>query len=168
MTFPLALLTRADTLKDMAQSEQAQSIAQAAAIPFRTDRKTGAVEVLLIRRRDESGRPKAKWGIPKGLVDPGFNHEDAAHAESMQEAGVDGTLSDEPVGSFVYEKLGGTYLVQVYAMRVTRVREHWDEERVRERRWFPIREAAEVVGRESVGRLIRKVERGLTARVKAR
>jgi phosphohistidine phosphatase len=152
----------------MAQSEQAQFIAQAAAVPFRTDRRTGAVEVLLIRRRDEAGRPKAKWGIPKGLVDPGFNHEDAAHMESMQEAGVDGPLSASPLGEFTYEKFGGTYLVRVYAMKVTKVRDHWDEEDERVRRWFPIAEAADTVGRESVARLIRKLSRQLSALAKAR
>lgn len=150
----------------MAQSEQAQYIAQAAAIPFRTDRRTGEVEVLLIRRRDER-KPRAKWGIPKGLVDPGFNHEDTAHMESMQEAGVDGPLSDEPLGEFTYEKFGGTCLVRVYAMKVTKVRDHWDEEDERERRWFPIAEAADTVGREWVARLIRKLSRQLSTVAKA-
>ena len=153
----------------MAQSPsgQQQYIDQAAAIPYRVDRKTGEVEVLLIRRTDDdNGKPKrsAKWGIPKGLVDPGLNHEDTAHMESMQEAGVDGPLSDEPVGTFTYEKFGGTCLVQVYAMRVNRVRDTWDEQDFRQRRWFPIGEAAETVGREAVGRLIRKLARRLKAR----
>ena len=161
--FPLALLTLADKLKAMAQSEQAQFIAQAAAVPFRVDRRTGTVEVLLIRRRDEAGRPKAKWGIPKGLVDPGLDHEGAAHLESVQEAGVDGPLSASPLGEFTYEKFGGTYLVRVYAMRVTKVQDHWDEEDERERRWFPIALAAQTVGREGVARLIRKLARQLDA-----
>ena len=140
----------------MAQSDQQQYIDQAAAIPYRVDRKSGAVEVLLIRRTDEA-KGKAKWGIPKGLVDPGFNHEDAAHMEAMQEAGVDGPLSEEPVGQFTYDKFGGTCLVQVFGMRVSKVRDHWDEEKLRERRWFPIDEAARTVGREAVGRLIRRL-----------
>jgi 8-oxo-dGTP pyrophosphatase MutT (NUDIX family) len=150
----------------MAQSQQEQFIAQAAAIPYRIDRRTGQVEVLLIRRRDPAkgkadvkGKPdaKAKWGIPKGSVDPGLNHEDAAHMEAMQEAGVDGPLSDEPVGAFTYAKYGGTCLVQVYAMRVTKIRDHWDEDRERLREWFPILQAAGIVGREAVGRLIRRL-----------
>jgi 8-oxo-dGTP pyrophosphatase MutT (NUDIX family) len=145
----------------MAQSQQEQFIAQAAAIPYRVDRRTGQVEVLLIRRRDEA---KAKWGIPKGSVDPGLNHEDAAHMEAMQEAGIDGPLSEEPVGTFTYAKYGGTCLVQVYAMRVTKVRDHWDEDKVRQREWFPILRAAETVGREAVGRMIRR----LAARLKSR
>ena len=140
----------------MPQQHQAQPIAQAAAIPYRLDRRTGRVEVLMIRRRDGG-----KWGIPKGLVDPGLNHPEAAEMEALQEAGVEGPLSDRPVGNFVYDKSHGTCLVRVYAMKVSKVREHWDEERLRERRWFPIEEAAAVCGRESVARLIRRLAASL-------
>ena len=51
----------------MGMSTPEHYVAQAAAIPFRTDPQSGRLEVLMIRRRD--GR---KWGIPKGLVDPGL------------------------------------------------------------------------------------------------
>jgi phosphohistidine phosphatase len=139
-------------------TEQQDYIAQAAAIPYRVDARSGQVEVLLIRRRDGG-----KWGIPKGLVDPGLNHPQAAKMEALQEAGIEGPLSDEPLGHFIYEKSQGTCLVQVYAMRVRRTHEHWDEEKLREREWFPIERAASLVGREAVGRLIRRLARSLRA-----
>ena len=142
----------------MALPEQDHFVAQAAAIPVRTDAETGRLQVLMIRRRD--GR---KWGIPKGLVDPGLNHPQAAKMEALQEAGIEGPLSDEPLGHFIYEKSQGTCLVQVYAMRVRRTHEHWDEEKLREREWFPIERAASLVGREAVGRLIRRLARSLRA-----
>jgi len=66
-------------------------------------------------------------------------------------------LSERSLGNFVYDKSHGTCLVRVYAMKVAKVREHWDEERVRERRWFPIDQAADVCGRDAVARLIRKL-----------
>ena len=136
----------------MPQQHQAQYVAQAAAIPYRIDRKTRQAEVLMIRRRDGG-----KWGIPKGLVDPGLNHPEAAAMEALQEAGVEGPLSERSLGNFVYDKSHGTCLVRVYAMKVSKVHEHWDEERVRERRWFGIDQAADVCGREAVARLIRKL-----------
>ena len=136
----------------MPQQHQAQYVAQAAAIPYRVERKTGGAEVLMIRRRDGG-----KWGIPKGLVDPGLNHPEAAAMEALQEAGVEGPLSERPLGNFVYDKSHGTCLVRVYAMKVAKVHDHWDEERLRERRWFPIDQAADVCGREPVARLIRKL-----------
>jgi len=139
-------------------TEQKTYIAQAAAIPFRTNAETGRPEVLLIRRTDKEN---GKWGIPKGLVDPGFNHSEAARQEALEEAGVTGRLSEEPLGSFTYEKFGGVCRVQVYAMKVTQVREHWEEEGMRERKWFDIKRAAAVVGRESIAALIRELAQAL-------
>ena len=136
----------------MPQQHQAQYVAQAAAIPYRMDRRTGRPEVLMIRRLDGG-----KWGIPKGLVDPGLSHPEAAEMEALQEAGVEGSLSERSLGNFIYDKAHGTCQVRVYSMKVTKLREHWDEERLRERKWFPIDEAADVCGREAVARLIRRL-----------
>lgn len=133
-------------------SSEDQYTAQAAAIPFRKDPQSGRLQVLMIRRRD--GR---KWGIPKGLVDPGFTHAQAAATEAREEAGVEGRVSDEPLGSFTYDKFGGTCLVRVFALRVTRLMPHWDEEDVRERQWFDIHDAAHIAGRPDVGRLIARL-----------
>ena len=129
--------------------QQDQYTAQAAAIPVRTDPQTGRLQVLLIRRHD--GR---KWGIPKGLVDPGFTHAEAAATEAREEAGVEGRVSDTPIGSFTYDKYGGTCLVKVYVLRVTRVMPQWDEQRLRERQWFDIDDAARKAGRDAVRRMI--------------
>jgi 8-oxo-dGTP pyrophosphatase MutT (NUDIX family) len=135
----------------MSVPSQERYVAQAAAIPVRKDPKTGRPQVLLIRRRD--GR---KWGIPKGLVDPGYTHAQTAAKESVEEAGVEGVVSGAPVGDFTYDKFGGTCLVKVYVLRVTRVLDHWDEEAVRERRWFDAREAGGVASRPAVRELIAK------------
>jgi phosphohistidine phosphatase len=129
--------------------DETRHFPQAAAIPFRTDPQSGRVQVMLIRRRD--GR---KWGIPKGMVDPGLTPAEAAAMEAREEAGLEGRLSDEPLGSFTYGKFGGTCLVRVFVMRVTRVMPSWDEEPLRERRWFDINEAATIAGRPEVRRLI--------------
>ena len=136
----------------MSVAHQKQYVAQAGAIPIRKHPQTGRLQVLLIRRRD--GR---KWGIPKGLVDPGYNHVQTAAKESLEEAGVEGVVSDTPVGDFTYDKFGGTCLVQVYVLHVTRVLDHWDEMGLRERRWFDVREAADVAGRPAVRELIAKL-----------
>ena len=105
-----------------------------------------------IRRRD--GR---KWGIPKGLVDPGDTHAQTAAKESFEEAGIEGVISDAPVGDFTYDKFGGTCLVRVYVLHVTRMLDHWDEEGFRERRWFDVREAADTAARPAVRELIAKL-----------
>ena len=124
-------------------------IPQAAAVPFRVDGR-GRIEILLIRRRD-----KRKWGIPKGLVDPGDAPRDTALIESDEEAGVTGNVVGEPLGEYTYEKFGGTCRVSVFALRVTEERETFLEQRARERRWYPLDEAVETVAREDVGEMIR-------------
>src|SRR3954469_20864193 len=126
-------------------------IPQAAAVPFRTS-AAGAVEVLLIRRRPDGG-----WGIPKGLIDPGRTALEAAATEAMEEAGVEGELLPATLGVFEYGKFGGTCRVEVFGLRVSRVHDHFDEERLRERRWFPLDDAARAAKRSDVGAIIARV-----------
>ena len=131
-------------------------IPQAAAIPLRADPATGRPQVLLIRRYD-----RTDWGIPKGHVDPGHTPAEAAAIEAHEEAGVEGDLSPEPLGSFTYEKAPlGTCLVQVYALRVTTEHPTWREQSIRERRWFDADEAARTVGRPAVAALVRRATQG--------
>jgi phosphohistidine phosphatase len=133
-------------------------IPQAAAIPFRVA-DDGRVEVLLIRRRG-----KAKWGIPKGLVDPGHTPEQTALIESDEEAGVEGQLVGLPLGDYTYQKFGGTCQVTVFALRVTVERTRWLEERSRERQWFALTDAARTVGRDDQAALIEALGRRLSGR----
>ena len=126
-------------------------IPQAAAIPLRADGATGRVRVLLIRRYD-----RGDWGIPKGHIDPGQTPAEAAAMEALEEAGVEGSLSPEPVGGFTYEKKSRRFRVQVFTMAVTVEHPQWKEQAVRQRRWFDADEAARAVGRDSLARLIRR------------
>src|SRR5690242_16290118 len=60
------------------------------------------IEVLLVHPSGPYNR-KAPWSIPKGLPDPGEDHEHAARRETLEETGViAGTLS--PLGSIDYSK----------------------------------------------------------------
>jgi 8-oxo-dGTP pyrophosphatase MutT (NUDIX family) len=134
----------------------AEVIPQSAAIPLRTDPASGRLQVLLIRRYD-----RGDWGIPKGHIDPDQTPAEAAAMEAREEAGVEGELSPQPLGSFTDEKASrGTCLVQVYTMRVTAEHPRWKEQAKRQRRWFDAEEAAATVGRPAVGELIRRAARG--------
>lgn len=129
-------------------------IPQAAAIPLRADPATGQTQVLLIRRLG-----RADWGIPKGHVDPGHTPAEAAANEALEEAGVEGDLSPDPLGSFTYDKNGDTCRVQVFALRVTAEHPRWEEQSIRQRQWFDADEAAATAAREAVSRLIRQAAR---------
>ena len=151
MTLRAAVVAAYAWLRGMSSDDG--TIPQAAAVPFRRT-GDGELHVLLIRRRG-----KQKWAIPKGLVDPGRTHEQTALIESEEEAGIAGELVGPPLGEYLYEKFGGTCRVVVYALRVTTERERFLEERSRERRWFPLDEAARVVHRDDVAEMIRRLGR---------
>ena len=66
-------------------------MSQAGAVVFRTD--GGSVRVLLVRSRKNPG----VWVFPKGHLEEGESHADAALREAEEEAGILGTLVG-PVG----------------------------------------------------------------------
>ena len=107
---------------------------QAAAIPVLDGR------VCMVTSR--SGR---RWVFPKGLIDPGHTPSEAALLEAWEEAGAVGTLDPEPIGSYVYEKLGSPHHVLVFRMSVIEVHEVWPERGLRDREWLAIGAAIERV-----------------------
>ncbi|MCK5804525.1 MAG: NUDIX hydrolase [Lentisphaeria bacterium] len=129
--------------------------AQAAAIPYRFD-ADGRLETLLIRKAH-----KKKWGIPKGLIDPGQTPEETAAKEAMEEGGVAGQLSDEPIGYFAFKKWGGICHVTVFALHVTEVHDDYPEQGRRVREWLPLTTAAETAGRKKLRKLLLKLPRAI-------
>ncbi len=100
-------------------------IRQAAAIPL----KDGLLCVVTSR----SGK---RWVVPKGCLEPGKTTGEIALQEAWEEAGLVGVLEPEPVGSYVYTKMGFTHHVTVFVMQVTEVAEDWPERHLRERAWL--------------------------------
>ncbi len=107
---------------------------QAAAIPILGNR------VCLVT--SSNGK---RWVVPKGLIDPGQTAGETALNEAWEEAGLVGALSREPVGTYLYSKLGRTYHVVVYLMRVTEAAEQWPEKNLRRRVWVPVEKAIEQI-----------------------
>ena len=112
--------------------------AQAAVIAVR--RNGGTFEVCLIRKKESKA-----WGIPKGLVDPGYTHEETALNEAWEEAGLKGRLIGDSVGTYEYEKWNTTFAVVVYLMEVLEQDAEWQEAGFRERKWASFREAASLL-----------------------
>jgi len=131
---------------------------QSGAIPYR-DTGRGP-EILLIRNRK-----RTKWGIPKGIHEPGYSAQASAAKEAFEEAGVLGEVADDVVGSYTIKKWGGRCTVTVFPMRVTCVlhASEW-EEADRGRRWLPAARAAGRVGNEGLARLVASLAGTLTAR----
>ena len=126
---------------------------QFAALPWRRG-KEGDIDVLLISSR-ETGR----WVIPKGWPIEGLAPSQSARREAFEEAGVDGTVAVEPLGSFRYAKRlrdGGNadVTVTVFALEVTGAHADWPEKGQRRLRWMACGEAAAAVAETELRQLI--------------
>lgn len=121
-------------------------VRQAAAIPVHEGR------VCLVT--SSSGR---RWVLPKGLIDPGHTAGEAALIEAWEEAGLVGVLDTEPVGTYLYEKLGRECHVLVFRMAVTEVRDAWPERSVRRRAWVTPAEAIDRVDEPGLRDILRRV-----------
>src|SRR5690348_7271322 len=124
---------------------------QAAVIPYRI--RKDRLEVALVT----SSRGK-RWIVPKGSVDEGERPRDAAIREAEEEAGLRGVVTRKPLGRYHRVKAKDRRRVEVYVMRVTRVLEHWLEQKFRRRRWMPVTDAADCV-RQETRRFIHRLER---------
>jgi 8-oxo-dGTP pyrophosphatase MutT (NUDIX family) len=127
---------------------------QAAAIPFR--RRVGGVEVCLIQRKGSRS-----WGVPKGFVDRGDTHEDAALNEAWEEAGLKGRIVGSALGVYEYEKRGSLLAVAVFLMEVVVQESTWLEQAYRDRQWMSIDEATECLADHPVQSLLGRAERRL-------
>ena len=83
---------------DAIRTERAER-RQVAALPWRRG-ADGGVEILLVTSRETR-----RWVTPKGGRMPGKTDAEAAAQEALEEAGVEGRVADEPVGSFRYLKV---------------------------------------------------------------
>jgi phosphohistidine phosphatase len=102
---------------------------QSSVIPYRLH--DGRPEILLV-----SSSQRKHWVVPKGIRDPGLTPQESAAKEAWEEAGVEGQVAKDALGSYRYEKWGATCTVDVFPMEVTRTipEDEW-EERHRGREW---------------------------------
>jgi 8-oxo-dGTP pyrophosphatase MutT (NUDIX family) len=112
------------------------------------------VEVLLITSRD-TGR----WVIPKGWPMAGLAPEAAAAQEAWEEAGVNGQINPCCIGRFGYQKVLSISTtipcaVTVYGLRVKTLATSFPEAKVRQRKWFPLEEAACLVAEPELSQII--------------
>lgn len=120
---------------------------QAGVIPYRIS--AWGPEALLI-----TSRRRRHWVIPKGIVEPDLTPADSALKEAWEEAGILGRIDAIPVGSYSYQKWGGTCRVLVFLMMVEKLADQWPEAALRTRCWLPWDLAAERVVEPGLRRLL--------------
>jgi phosphohistidine phosphatase len=122
---------------------------QSGVIPVR--RVGGRVEVLLV-----TSRGGKRWIVPKGVIERDLTPAQSAAKEAWEEAGVRGTLCPRSIGTYQYEKWGGTCTVEVFLMAVEETADEWPEPH-RLRRWVGVDEAAEALAEPDLRALVRSV-----------
>jgi 8-oxo-dGTP pyrophosphatase MutT (NUDIX family) len=127
---------------------------QYAALPWR--RAKGAFEFLLITTSNTR-----RWIVPKGWPVEGISASECAEQEALEEAGIEGEVASEPLGSFRHHKerrSGEAVLCTVYVfpMEVTRQRQSWPEKNIRETRWCSVEDALARIKDPGLRRLILK------------
>jgi 8-oxo-dGTP pyrophosphatase MutT (NUDIX family) len=118
---------------------------QYGALPYRF-RPDGSVEILLV-----TTRRTRRWIIPKGWKIKGKKPAKSAAQEAFEEAGVRGTVSEKPIGRFVYDKwlddhgVAAPCEVRVFPLLVKRQEATWRECQEREIRWVDRSAALQLV-----------------------
>lgn len=115
-----------------------------AAIPYR-ESEAGGIQVLLV-----TSRGKGNWIVPKGKVNPGTTAAASAAQEAYEEAGVTGKVDQAAI---MRVDLPSTHSrsalerkqMQIFSLEVEGLALTWPEMFQRQRRWFSLQEAVEIV-----------------------
>lgn len=127
---------------------------QFGALCYRVKKKDG-LQILLITSRD-TGR----WVTPKGWPMAGRSASEVAAREALEEAGVRGSVSEQPIGRFPYSKTmrGGLRIrciVQLHALAYSGSEKNFREKGQRQIAWFTPEEAARRVQEPGLKAIIR-------------
>ncbi len=121
---------------------------QSSVIPYRS--RDGKCEILIVR-----SSKKKHWVVPKGIHEPGMTSQQSAAQEAFEEGGVEGTVEEKVLGSYIYQKWGANCIVDVYAMEVSHVLEESEwEEKHRTRQWVSPKQAASLVRQAELAPMI--------------
>ncbi|MCS6624777.1 NUDIX hydrolase [Roseibacterium beibuensis] len=125
---------------------------QVAALPWR--RGAEGLRIMLITSRETR-----RWVTPKGGRMSGKTDAEAAAQEALEEAGIEGVVSDRLLGSFRYLKVlkrraARWCTVDLYSLEVTVEHPDWQERKERERVWVSREEAAGMVDEPDLRALI--------------
>jgi len=125
---------------------------QLAVIPFVMHQ--GHPMILMVTSRETR-----RWIVPKGWQEKKVTDRDQAGREAFEEAGAIGVISDQPIGSYRYDKRlkdgrVKTIDVAVYSLQVSELLDSWPEMDERERRWMTPTQAAMAVQEGALAALL--------------
>ena len=126
---------------------------QVAALPWR--RGAGGIEILLVTSRETR-----RWVTPKGGRIAGRTDAQSAALEALEEAGVEGVITEAPIGTFRYLKVlkrraPRWCVVALHALEVRVEHAVWHEQAERKRAWMSVEQAAACVSEPDLAEIIR-------------
>ncbi len=101
-----------------------------------------------------TARGSKRWIIPKGSIEWELSAQESAAKEALEEAGIKGEVLPDEIGTYTYEKLGGSYKVRLYYMEVTKLKDNWDEKHFRKRKLLTPKQAIKKVVPASVSKIM--------------
>jgi 8-oxo-dGTP pyrophosphatase MutT (NUDIX family) len=128
---------------------------QAAGGVVTRDRIDGTLEYLVVHRPRYDD-----WSMPKGKLEPGESHEDAARREVEEETGVRVDLGAALSTSEYVDRHGRPKVVHYWRMTQVGMTQWEPGEEVDETRWITAAEAATLLTYEHDRRLVTEVEGG--------
>ncbi|MGQ0627777.1 MAG: NUDIX hydrolase [Phycisphaerales bacterium] len=139
------------------RTDASDVVIQAGVIPYRI-RTDGHLQVLLVTNR------AGGWIVPKGSIEPGQTAEESARIEALEEAGAVGLNVEAEIGSYEYEKYERCHRVRLFAMRVVRTQNQWDERDFRIREWVGVDEAIRRVRIEGLRDVLERFDLSMQTR----
>jgi len=119
-------------------------------------KQSGVVPVYKGKVVVVTARGSKRWIIPKGSIDWELSAQESAAKEALEEAGLKGTVFPDEIGTYTYEKMGGSYKVRLYYMEVTKLKDKWDEQDFRKRKLLTPKQAIKKVVPASVSKIMAK------------
>ncbi|MCO8122199.1 NUDIX hydrolase [Stieleria sp. TO1_6] len=132
---------------------------QSGVIPYRYHQ--GKLEVLVI-----STSKQKRWGVPKGIHDPGKTAQASAANEALEEAGVLGDVIDQELGRYQHQKWDAECTVTIYPMHVTEQLDEsqWQESH-RKRQWLSPQAASDRVHHPDLKQMIQLLPTQVSERI---
>jgi 8-oxo-dGTP pyrophosphatase MutT (NUDIX family) len=127
---------------------------QFAALPFRI--RNNEISVFLI-----TTRRKRRWSVPKGWPIAGYEPQQTAEIEAYEEAGLVGRALSRSVGRYLHRKQKRKMVceVELFPLEVAKRKKRWPEKGQREAIWIPAKQAAKMVHKPELRRLIERFTR---------
>lgn len=129
---------------------------QSGALPYSV--VDGRVVFLLV-----TSRRTGRWIFPKGSISSGMTAWDSAAKEALEEAGVEGLVSPEAIGSYQIFDKGVLVDVAIFPLRVEVQHDSWDEMDQRLRHWVLLPEARRLLADRALVRIAETLEHQLKA-----